>query len=513
MNYYVVCQIINYLENNNEILNLLYTCKINYKYRDNIRWLEFPTGYYLSYLKSKNNNDQDNSNKNTSKRDIISSILRKPKKLSTFNVLPSKFRNITIRTTEDLQVFIGIIDEFNSKFSINGTLTFCGKGAVNLLTLPGGELSGVKLTTYESWPEFPKDTESTITDITVDGISHSRNLIVGFPTNTKSLTLNRIHCDQLVMLPRNLETLKLGPAAWEPCNADDLPRTLKTLHAFTNFPSGHLPESITDLSLYHRLNYQLRIDEIPSNVKYLKLLNYNRIKPGHLPNSLVSLELDSEISPGVFPQHGCKLVSLTYLAYYSQPIHVNSLPHSLKFLKLSSQFNLPIETNVLPVGLETLIFGFNYNIPIGQGVLPPTLQSLTFDSSFNQILPIGLLPPSLTELVLGDNFNQTLDPGVIPSSVRTLTLGKNFQQPLSIGCIPSSVSKLTVTGNYKYLLTQEHIPSVKKLNYYSDKALFKDNIIPSSITKLTIIATTQHAQKLIEKNKSNPNLVISQWRL
>eukprot|EP01133_Synstelium_polycarpum_P011970 gene11970-13962_t len=118
------------------------------------------------------------------------------------------------------------------------------------------------------------------------------------------------------------------------------------------------------------------------------------------------------------------------------------LPHGLRSLTFGAYFNQPLEIGVLPSTITNLAFGQHFDHPLGLGVLPSELTCLSFGEHFNQQLAPRVLPEGLTNLTFSSDFNQPLPQGVLPMSLETLVLGNLYMQPLSSVSLPPSLVNL-----------------------------------------------------------------------
>lgn len=220
------------------------------------------------------------------------------------------------------------------------------------------------------------------------------------------------------------------------------------------------------------------------------------LKSGMLSDVLEILEIGSGIlvAPDTLP------LSLTHLKMFiEQPVMPDIFPPALKSLYCASVYQystIHIPSSVLPASLKSLILA--KHVLLETGSLPSQLCSFTIwsDRSFKP----GWLPSSLRTLNL---FNQCLCcDGIVPYGVVDLQICNGFD-PLRSGYIPSSVQRLTVwnrrrrwnCGRRPASAQAGSIPdSITELFTYVS---FGRNIIPSSVTHLTMDFTTEFSIDVI----------------
>ena len=167
----------------------------------------------------------------------------------------------------------------------------------------------------------------------------------------------------------------------------------------------------------------------------------------------------------------------------------NTLPRSLRTLRLHDSPNLTLKLNTLPPRLTALTLGrlkrgaqleagvlplsltslhltgdFNTRSPIVAGVLPPTLRRLEVDE---WKLPLSdlAMPASIVHLRLHILNSDTIHPGTLPPHLEELRLEGFFDQPHPIGAdvLPSSLRVLHLMGCYSQPFTYRTFARVQQL--------------------------------------------------
>ena len=165
---------------------------------------------------------------------------------------------------------------------------------------------------------------------------------------------------------------------------------------------------------------------------------------------------DQPIPLGVLP-HGLRVLQVS--SNFNQRLQVGSIPDTVEVIQFGRAFNQRLAEGHLPASLTHLVFGFNYDQPLLPGVLPAGLQRLHLGSSFDQPLQLGTLPSQLRQLFLGWGHRQPIHPGHIPPSVTHLRFSHHFNQPLEAGCVPHGVVHLHLGDRFDQPLDLGVLPS------------------------------------------------------
>ena len=180
---------------------------------------------------------------------------------------------------------------------------------------------------------------------------------------------------------------------------------LKTISFSDNFNATiNLSDlnNLEDITFGSNFNQIVSKDNLPTNLKKLKLgLNFLR-KIDDLPNNIEEITLDNRFNSTLI------------------------LPANLISLTVGDSFNQEIELNNM---LESITFGYHFNKHL---ILSKSLKKLSLPGKFNQDLELN---DCLEELSLGQMFNKNLK---LPNSMKILTL-KNR----------SVLSKITLNKNVK----------------------------------------------------------------
>lgn len=160
--------------------------------------------------------------------------------------------------------------------------------------------------------------------------------------------------------------------------------------------------NLEDIQFGSNFNQIISKDNLPNNLKKLKLgLNFLR-KIDELPNNIEELTLDNRFNSTIV------------------------LPSNLLSLTLGDSFNQDITFNNR---LESVTFGYHFNKNV---TLPKSLKILSLPGKFNMDLELN---DDLEELTLGQMFNKNIK---LPNNMKVLTL-KNR----------ASLSKITLNKNVK----------------------------------------------------------------
>ena len=292
-----------------------------------------------------------------------------------------------------------------------------------------------------------------------------------------------ISCDHAIvpyMLPASLISLDLGGRNNHP------------------FPPQSLPAGLIHLSLPAKFNHQLRADWLPRSLQSFNIghsLN-TPIDPGVLPMSLTTLtfyDYSTQITAAVFealPRLTCLRFDGHQTLNPIQSIPIESLPRSLKELRLPPGFTRQILPMTLPPGLTEFDFGSSWNNPVIRQSLPEGLSSLSMGMLFNQFLQPGTLPESLEKLRLSAMYNQPFVAGALPNNMRKLWFAgeSRFNKPIEVGVLPTSLSELDLGHQFNHALIAHAFPiSLRKLtlsNCYNSP--LSRSLLPDHLAELVI---------------------------
>ena len=218
-------------------------------------------------------------------------------------------------------------------------------------------------------------------DFDMDTFKYSSNIIISINNNNNII--------------RNNNYLTIS-------NLDELKKTSKNIKFITiknsigKIHKNVLPKSLVFLNLGNSYNYEIKEGVLPQSLKYLIIgNNYNQeIKPNVLPSSLEYLVIGNnynhKIKKDVLPQ------SLKYIYFgksYTKKLN-NILPESLLYLYFSknSEYIHDIDVNTLPKSLKhvklsgKLSYGLQQSISIRYKKINPTTKfhyTLSSDNNFD----------------------------------------------------------------------------------------------------------------------------------
>ncbi|KYQ96668.1 hypothetical protein DLAC_03954 [Tieghemostelium lacteum] len=475
MNLLIINEIIHYLKlndcNNITIYNLIRLNKRCYSLKYSIRWVQFPTRYFIRTI--------DHTIPMKYDRLIINNI-------NQYNSLNTKkyLKILSAQLDVDKIVLEDNIDFDFSLFCHNSTslLLKCrGSTPINISKLSDKLEHIVYSNHFNTQFDIPPLPSKLKTLVIGDGFNQPLNSSQ-FPLKLTRLSIgyqfnSPIDLKDLI----NLEYLKFGGYQFQQIiQRGQLPPNLKTLKFQYKFPldEGILPDSITNLTM----GYKHPINEIflPKSLQTLVLNDYkNRIE--FLPSGLRTLEIHSSnltLNYHVLPENLEKLIIRSNTLYvegllptglkslelrYNNTLNTPILLHleNLKSLEIEEIKN-PINTDTLPIQLEILNLGIfnqillpnsfanlkilkfnNFTQPIPEGVLPPTLERLYLGRLWNHPLEQNTFPPNLKKLKFSDSFDQAL-PYQLPNYIESLTFGDYFNQ--EVKNLPKYLRKLNLSG-------------------------------------------------------------------
>ncbi|KYQ99661.1 hypothetical protein DLAC_03599 [Tieghemostelium lacteum] len=235
---------------------------------------------------------------------------------------------------------------------------------------------------------------------------------------------------------------------------------------------GALPDSITELTIYHSFILKGNHQSLP---RYLKTLNINvfndKFQRGQLPETLTELNicnLDQPIDPGALPQNLKILRFLNSMSSHQQQLLPGMLPN-LNFPKFPSDFSQPISIGHLPINLKILVLGINSQDKIQHGSLPLTLEQLTISDC------ISLVPGLISHLsnlwLLKTTFlPRIFKPGSLPSSLKRFHIKNINNNTIQPGCLNEGLEELIIDFgifkmDLKSILPESSLKALK-LGYY-----------------------------------------------
>eukprot|EP01132_Coremiostelium_polycephalum_P007822 gene7822-9633_t len=304
------------------------------------------------------------------------------------------------------------------------------------------------------------------------------------------------------------------------------------IETLIKIPSGSLPESITELSLYNtvvqNISYQgvlsrgsipSRVEKlclkhmlfrhdaeglIPPSVKELTVMGWyskegdqNLIPPSITQLSIISFQMNQvsspcQLFPGVFPD--------TINSIWLDNIRFDNI------ITTTTTTTTMNEGYLIPIGCKSLVLGrgFQYNGSL-TNIIPPSLETLMIKAnrSGDDIeLPNGLkyletsrnwrLPTNFPISVLHSLTHltcslETITPGILPPNITSLTLSSQVIS-IEIDSIPTTVTSITFDEEIRFSIQKETLPSsIIELKF--NRGIHKSTqfpIIPNHTTTLLI---------------------------
>ena len=139
-----------------------------------------------------------------------------------------------------------------------------------------------------------------------------------------------------------------------------------------------LPSNLQNLLIireYSLSNYSYNLDNLPVELKKLKIVNIN-LQMDNLPTNLYFLEINGEYNKNL-DNLPSSLKVLILQKYFK---NLDDLPSSLESLSILCDYSLPIKN--LPFGLKNFVFKDDSNSNLN---LPPNIQIVWFDDSNNKL--------------------------------------------------------------------------------------------------------------------------------
>ncbi|KYQ88811.1 HesA/moeB/thiF family protein [Tieghemostelium lacteum] len=461
-NFFIVNEISKYLYSNIEILNFIRTCKYSYKFRNQLKYFDFPSSHCY--------NAHD---------------------IQKFN-LPLNFHSISLNVHQyKLLIDCGLITQLSTPivyldYDIKVLRKQLPK-SIQFLEMEGVEGTIGKGVLKEGLKSLYLASNFK-TNLGNPGI---------FPSSLTSISLGYCYNKPIPngLLPPFLKTLYLGPQYNYPLPTD-LPKTLEILE-IGKYPlkPGDIPPSIKHLIIGGRLSV-INPGDLPSTLKRLDIYTGRcnvQLKVGSIPNSVERIDF----------------ISYSNYSEYSQVIKVGIIPDSVKQMHLHLGSNHIIEPNALPNSIHTVILNLlpNSNIP----KLPNSIKNLTvhcelFRTDFvpdslknltvyyeRDIRQNGELPDSIENLIIETDteFMAILTPNLFPKQLKSLTIqGGEIQMFISPKILPDSLQSLSLTnlnGNLNQLKNlPKQLESLILTNQKIELPPTFFNFLPSSIKYLKI---------------------------
>lgn len=237
-----------------------------------------------------------------------------------------------------------------------------------------------------------------------------------------------------------------------------LPTSLKILEFnfaninFKNIDNVVLPPTLTHFVMGDFCSYRLSAGMLPHNLKYLWLGDkyFHPLTKGIIPTSVIYLRLvltfktlDADILPP-------NLEELVIDGIFNSPLPI--LPKTLIKLNTGSFFDHHIPMNIIPHGLKYLRLSNDYNKPLTKNTLPSTITHLWFGHMFNQSLE-GVLPKELIFLRIGKAYCHTLEGNVLPKNVKTIQMDADNPRYGKKGTRYHKLRAITDARGIEYILS------------------------------------------------------------
>ena len=231
-------------------------------------------------------------------------------------------------------------------------------------------------------------------------------------TRLHHLEMNRsFNCELYDWLPPSLVHLSLGNAFNQRIQVDDLPAGLQRLHLGGAFSQPLPPEVLPPSLKVVEMDYECNSSPLTlrsTSITHLLLKSSLQLTVDTFPSSLISLDLpytNEELLPNVLPH---TLHELILSGFFSFPLHPNSLPAGLKFLRFLPEI-IDDETNEDPYvhpltlnqGLVALDLQRSCSHPIGPGSIPASVRWLRLSPYYLDKVE-GMQLPASTEVIWGD---------------------------------------------------------------------------------------------------------------
>ncbi|KYR01162.1 hypothetical protein DLAC_02271 [Tieghemostelium lacteum] len=504
-NYFVLSNIVKFLDNNVDILNFIRVCKFSYEQKKFIRFHNFPN-YYCSKIISKVMD---------SPKTLKPSILPPPSKVieitesifeffvkkvtsvlepsvnvdELFSYIPNRFNRLVLNDIGDYYIYKKY---FESRLDVLEVLCSWRRDGID------GCSDG-----------FSGFTSESIRKLSIYGLHHTTEnqfippklefLRIQFkiqfdslPTTLTTLIIDNLYSTDLegVKFPPFLTHLQLPTTFSMHIKASYLPSTLTRLDLGNFFESpidvGALPESLTYLNM-GGYNKPLREGLIPQFVKVL-IFYYCSQEIQYLPKSLEYLKISSDSKITLYPHvlDNCvNLTSVYLLINENIPLQPNCLPHSITDLTLGCSYNLTNGT--LPKSLKTLKFIKYGRSMLDLAPLPNSLVSIEFCEYYNSPLPLTIFDGcnQLKFLKFGYKFDQTIEDGVLPVNLETLILDKPYNKLLPK--LPRTLKHLSFGSSYNQPIPSKILPnSLETISFGFSFNQLEGTILPPNLKNLTL---------------------------
>ncbi|EFA77411.1 ankyrin repeat-containing protein [Heterostelium album PN500] len=253
---------------------------------------------------------------------------------------------------------------------------------------------------------------------------------------------------------------------------DNLHSTLKSLN------------SIENAEISKRFTATLTEGMLPSNLKKLYIKENTVIGVNSLPESLRSLRL------GVYYGHGLTIGMLpkylTTLRLMSPMVLVPGLlPQSLQKFEYDTTFNITINRSILPNNLKVLIAGLSMKFEAG--AIPSSVRKFVSSAHFD--IEAFENPNTLEILQFSPLFNDPIGPGSLPMNIKELIFGRFFNQPIERDVIPSNTETVIFhCFQAKTVLHPNIFPnSVKTIEFYQGfNERLTNGVLPSTLQTLDL---------------------------
>ncbi|KYR02822.1 hypothetical protein DLAC_00288 [Tieghemostelium lacteum] len=352
MNFIVFNEIIQYLEFNQDVINLLRVDKKSYSFRKLIRFPRAPCEFW-------------------EKNDSID--------------IPLKYRVLAIKNDK----------QYDRVRNIKGLLDNLSYDHLKYNTSPSRVIEPFltrqeRLTKVSLGRDFNQPFYNGLFPLSIVSLKFIESSgIISFFSGKFSQVIIEGH------LPEKLLSLSLGNIFNHPIAVNTIPQTLVSLTLGAEFDQNidFLKPllNLKKLDLGVQFNREIQPGQLPANLEYLCLSHrYNiPLKPNALPNSLVWLSMSF---------------------HYNFDIGYGVLPNNLKRIKFGSRFNSSCCFNS---GIERITFGGDFNQVLTNLIFQNPIDSVKCISfrrsaSFKQEINENSLPRNIKSLKLQYSFSQPL---------------------------------------------------------------------------------------------------------
>jgi hypothetical protein len=305
---------------------------------------------------------------------------------------------------------------------------------------------------------------------------------------------------------KDYDTIVLNHDFNEPL--DYLPPNIKRIYwdnvnYLFDHPLNNLPANLEELDLSALMNFNQKLDKLPSRLKKLSIggNNFQQMLDS-LPSSLEQLEIGDK---------------------YNQKL--SGLPIGLKTLVIKPNSVFKQELDNLPNGLENLIM-YNYfiprldNLPCGLKKLYVESRSVSPDNlNFDKIpdkleilkispdnlnSPINNLPNTLKKLVLNISCNYSVDLNNLPLNLEFLHLTFDSNLAYELKLLPAKIKTLVIEGSKTNIGLIDYPKNL--LNLKISNSILANNLnLPNNLELLQILTDGGYYDKNL-KIKMPPKL-------